>query len=322
MELELPPLQREPQFVFEGQAADHLRVFFGTVVQLSLAGGACVAQRHFRVLHQRVGILAVPGKSGEARSDRDRDLPLLDDKGFAEQRSRMFVGRRQQILMRAAAQIADHGEGSAAEVGDMFGLGETALEPVRNMLQEQIARPAAVGVVDQAQPLDVDDGDREARAATGRVVQHPGQSLAEQGALGETGLRIEVRQKLDRRILLQVLQREGEVPGHLPQHPQFLLADGPGVPRSQHDDSHRRVVHEKGQCNDRFEPQFNHCPLDVERAQQFGRVVADEGGAGSEDLAGDAGRVRSRLRNRRTKFFDHILASAAPGNGLNAGGTR
>ncbi len=93
-------------------------------------------------------------------------------------------------------------------MGQPFRIGTVILEPVRDALQEAVARMPAVRVVDHTQMIDVEDTDGEPGQLVATTGQQPSQALTEQGALGQAGERIEVGQEVGGILPGEVLQGE------------------------------------------------------------------------------------------------------------------
>jgi hypothetical protein len=112
-------------------------------------------QRRFGVVHECFGVAAVCGVACEATLDRDRNRAPADSEGLAEYRVRGIVRR----ALAAAALGEDRHECAAAEVGKVGAATEAAFQAFGDALEDTIADVATMGVIDIAQPLDIEDDD-------------------------------------------------------------------------------------------------------------------------------------------------------------------
>jgi len=88
----------------------------------------------------------------------------------------------------------------------LLGVREVRLEPIRHTLQQAIARVPPEGIIDDAQVGDIEHGYLKTRQAVMAARQQPTQALAEQRALGKARQWLEIGQKVDRVLLVKVLQ--------------------------------------------------------------------------------------------------------------------
>jgi len=130
----------------------------------------------------------------------------LDPERLRKQSHQVVLQLAQRLIL-APGILQHHGKTTGPEVGEAVSA-ETGLEPIRDPLQQVIAGVASVRVVDDAQVLDIDDRHRRLCLFDLPTGQTRREALTEQHTLGKSGQRIEVRQKLHRAFLLEVLQRE------------------------------------------------------------------------------------------------------------------
>ena len=147
---------------------------------------------------------------------------------------------------------------------------------------------AAEGVVDRSQPLHIDGDHHHLLGLAGVAAERARQPLAEEGALGESGHRIEVREEADRVLLVQVLQREGQVGGDLLQHPHLLLAEPArlGAPHREGPDG--SMVDEKRNRGQRADAKRLHRGAETQGTYHLRHIVADGHLARAQRPDGDA----------------------------------
>ncbi len=272
-------------------------------------------ERGFGVLHQRGGIRAVIGAQRKTRAHSDWNAVPFDHERLAEQFLHLLLADRPDFLAAARALRAQQGKGAAIEVRDLVGLREVLLQAIRHMLQQQVAGAAPEGIIDDAQALDVHDDDR-VMGLLAHSTHHALRALAEQRPLGQARLRIEVRQEARLVVTLQVLQAEREVAGHLPEHVQFLGADGAGILRGQQQHADGSAVHQQRQHHHRAQAHADHQRVEAGRFIRLAGVVADELLAGTDHLADHTGLRRRGIGHVGAQVLRQDLVQSTPGNGL------
>ena len=90
----------------------------------------------------------------------------------------------------------------AAQPTEQIAAADDAAQPIGEALEHEIADVVAIGVVDALEMVDVENHQRQRRAAHARVLDHRREMALEEAAIVEAGQRVEQRQ-LDR--LLHVL---------------------------------------------------------------------------------------------------------------------
>src|SRR5258707_9844226 len=108
-------------------------------------------------------------------------------------------------MVLAAGVLEQHCETTCAEIRKALGA-EAAAQAVGNHAQQIIAGVPPIGVVDDAQVLDVDYGHGGLRFLRLAHSQAGGEPFAEQDSLGETRERVEIRKELDGIFLLKILE--------------------------------------------------------------------------------------------------------------------
>ncbi len=196
-------------------------------------------ERRFGVLHQGVGRIRVMRIEGEPGADRDPQFMAVDIEGLDE-------GLRRRVLhdpsgVRRAAHLGEHhGKGAAAEVRHAFGIRVRLLEPRRHLLDQPVAHVAAERIVDGAQFLHIEHHDGAAVAVGGVVSQALRQALTEERPLGEAGQAVEIRQKVNGFVLVEVLKRKTQIGGQFQQNAQFGLVENLALRAVQRDHADRR----------------------------------------------------------------------------------
>ncbi len=71
----------------------------------------------------------------------------------------MLLRHGRYVLQRERSELPQHGERPAAEMRYVLRLREAPLQAVGDMLQQQIPGAASVGIIDEAQALDVEHRD-------------------------------------------------------------------------------------------------------------------------------------------------------------------
>src|ERR1700730_11640329 len=142
-------------------------------------------------------------------------------------------------------------KGSAAQVGQLLGVREVRFEPIRDTLQQAIARVSPEGIIDDAQVGDIEYRYLKTRQAISAARQQPTQAFAEERTLGKAGQRLEIRQKVHRLLLVKVLQGEGQVGGDLLEQQQLILTNNGGGPGAAKEGPDRGVVDSQRQTRER-----------------------------------------------------------------------
>src|ERR1700730_6221003 len=107
------------------------------------------------------------------------------------------------------------------------------------------------GIIDDAQMVDIEYGDCEPWQALRPPREQAAEALAEQGALGEAGERLEVGKEPHRILLVEVLQTEGQVGGELLEQQHLIRANETGRERATEKGPDRGIVHAQREAGER-----------------------------------------------------------------------
>ncbi len=234
--------QRSPQSVLQRQPLRQLGTQVQAMMQVLLTGRLRLAQRRLRVLQQRLCVGSVGAAAGQAGLHRHRQRPAVDLERGIEQVDRVIAQEAQRFLLRARVP-QDHGEISGTEIGELLRAVDGLLQPVRDLLEQEIADVPSLGVVDHAQVFDVEHGDGGWPGVLFEPREVAGQALAEQVVLREAGQAIVVRQEFHRALFRKVLQREREVGGHFVENAQLPVAHRAGLAGREHEHAHGGPIH-------------------------------------------------------------------------------
>jgi hypothetical protein len=253
VELELLALDGAAQAMFHGHARHHGRRPLEPMRQVFLAAALGAAQRLLGVLDQRVGVIAIVGVTRETAFHVHRDATAFHVEWRAKHLDDLGLHPVHGLVL-VAVGLHDHGEGAGAEVRQPLGGIRMALEPIGNLLEQQVAGVTAERIVDGREVFDVEHGHRRRTAAADARFQRADQAIAEQAALGEAGERVVIRQETDLVFLVEVLQRKRQVGHELAQHALLFVADRAGIIGSEQQRADGRAVHQQREGDDAAEP--------------------------------------------------------------------
>ncbi len=238
-------------------------------------------------------------------------------KGSPKMASACRYPARLDFFLRAITLRADQRESAAGEMCDLIGLWIIVLESICDMSQQQIARSAPEGVVDDAQPLDVHHDSGVAGTAAGGTgdkaldgVRRTGDAWPGRSA-----------------------NRNGT--GNVPSYPavctgarttgcrqppaNISISSAPTIFESRaHSTSTAMTAPSmtSGQNGNRPQAGVDHQRIEVHRGRLGRRIAADEFLACPDDLADDTGFASSRLRHIGAQLLCHLVVDATPGHGL------
>lgn len=147
---------------------------------------------------------------------------------------------RGQDVRGPIGDIQQDGVLVTAEAGDRVGGAHRPLDPAADLTQQDVAGRMAEAVVDQLEPVDVEEQDRERRTGPLHPLDRHEEVVQEQGSVGQPGERVVQRQPpqglLGLLAVADVRQRAGEpaqpaavahgdAPGHHPQPGPVAPAD-------------------------------------------------------------------------------------------------
>ena len=124
-----------------------------------LARALGAAQRGLRVLHERVRVVAVVGITREPALHIDRNASAVDGERRAEHLGHLLLEPVHGLVF-VAIRFQDQSERAATEMREQLGGIEVALQPVRHLLQQQVARVPPERIVERREMLDVEHRDR------------------------------------------------------------------------------------------------------------------------------------------------------------------
>ena len=164
MQFELAPLERKAQAVLQRQPSHVLGTRRGTVLHHQFARCAGMPQRGLGVLHQRHRIRdRASGDSAKPeRIATGIDRPSISER-FAEQLPGLLLADDLRI---ASARIHALPSGAISakvpppKCAIWSVCGHDSLQAIRHMLQQQVAGAPPEGVIDDAEPFDVEHDDR------------------------------------------------------------------------------------------------------------------------------------------------------------------
>ena len=186
-----------------------------------------------------------------------------------------------------------------------------ALQPIRDLLQQQVTRVTAEGIVDARKLLDVEHRHRGCPAPADACLERPHQALTEQPALGEPGERIEVGQETDFVFLVEVLQGKRQVRDQLAQHARLFVTHGADVVRGEHQRAHRRAIDQQWIGHHAPETGIHeHGPRSQPHVELL-KIVADHRGAGAQHAADDARVFTGRLGNAERELLRDLGVDTA-----------
>ena len=194
------------QAMLQGEPGRQLRAEVEAMVMVLLAGGLCLTQSCFGILHERLRIRARGTAAGKTRFDRYGDIVGFYPEWPLEQSNDVLL----QLAKRGVLSIGvheEHPKATGAHVGERVRV-ESCPQAVGNQGEQVVARMSALRVIDDAQMLDVDDRDRGLRFFRLARCQPGRQAFAEQDPFGKSRQRVEVGEKLDGTFLLEILQCE------------------------------------------------------------------------------------------------------------------
>ena len=211
------------------------------MVLIALPGVLRDLEGSLRVLHQLASLLTVFRIAGEPAFDLHGDLAPIDVERTGKHAGHVIV-QGAELGLEVLRQGVHAYEGASTQVGQLFGIREVGFQTIRDALQQPIPGVAPQGVVDHAQVRKIEHRHRQARQALGAAGQEPAESLAEQRAFGQSRQRLEIGQVAHRLVLIEVLQRKGQVGGDLLEQQHLVLPDDGMIACAAKECSDRRVV--------------------------------------------------------------------------------
>jgi hypothetical protein len=183
-EPELAVLEAAAQVARDGE---HVRRRVGLGDLHAAARRAALGQVHRGVgpLDQRGDVLAVLGPAGDAQRRADLELDALDQEGLGERGEDLLADLGAGLGVRRGRQ--QHGELVAAQARDRVAGAQHAGDPRPDEPQEAIAVVVAQRVVDELEPVEVEEHHDRAGARArggGHGTLH---AIVEQRAVGQTG---------------------------------------------------------------------------------------------------------------------------------------
>ncbi|MHC2670564.1 hypothetical protein ACVI1J_002727 [Bradyrhizobium diazoefficiens] len=170
--------------------------------------------------------------------------------GLGERREQ--PGRNPLHVVDLAALVEDHHELVAAEARHHVACPQRTAQPVRHFEQEQIAGLVAQRIVDDLEPVEIDEQNRKtvivALRGVDRLAQQPVEGLAVR-QVGQAVMRGEVFDSLVRLVLLvgaiEILHRKGDVVGETLQQLDELGREGARFGRHVDHDADGLVVRDE-----------------------------------------------------------------------------
>jgi hypothetical protein len=189
------------------------------------------------------------------------------------------------LLLRVVSQRDKADKGAPTQVGQPIGVCVVRLEAIRDTLQQPIADMTPMSIVDHREVIDIKDFDGELLNMGRAPRQQATEALAEQGSLGQTGQRIEVRQEVGGVLFVQVLQGEGEVGGDFFEEFELLLADEAGLEGTEEEGADGCLIDSQGQAGDGADAGCQQIVPAADRLIRLGDIVAQDGFTGTHHPA-------------------------------------
>ena len=139
---------------------------------------------------------------------------------------------------------------------------------------------------------------RQARQALRAAGQQAAEALAEQRALGKPRERLEVRQEVDGVLLVEILQREGQVGSHLLQQEQ-LVRPNDITPPTEQESPDRRVVDPQWQAGEGLNPRGYELVPSIDNVGEALDVLAEHGNACAHDASHETRIAALLIRDRK-----------------------
>ena len=142
------------------------------------------------------------GASAIADADVDVDLVVVEREGLSQ--AFEHTPAQEMSIVRLLDADLNDAEFVAAQARHGVGRPHAGLQPLGGLLQQEIARAVAEGVVDLLEVIEVEAKDRGPEAAPAGVRQGKVQALAQQHAVRQAGQRVMQRQVLGLRLGLDL----------------------------------------------------------------------------------------------------------------------
>src|SRR5579863_60899 len=199
-EHELLALERAPQMRLELEALRHQRI------QLVREELEVVASAVLRAIHRRIGmfeqsrgVLAILGMQGDTDAAAHEELALLDDPGLRDRTE--HLAHELPDAVRPPVPVDEQHELIATEPSDRVAVAHTRAKSARHALQKLIAEVMSETVVDELEPIEIHEGDRDAPPGAGRGQQCLLQPVLQQRAIRQPRERVVVRLMLDAHLI-------------------------------------------------------------------------------------------------------------------------
>ncbi len=315
MQHEFVVLEPPPQLVFERELPCDSGGHFARMELVALAGFPGFQQRRFGIGKQRVHPCAIVRVQRDSRLRRHAQLGIVHPERLREALAPDPLDVAADL--GPALDIGHHDRKMIGAYSRDVGAVCCALQALRQLREQFVARLPAERIIDRLEALDIDQNQRQLALRLLRGVQVLAHPLVEQVAIGQTGEHVVIGKVVEPGRLFDMVERERNVARQLGQQLHFLFVEEPRLGSDQRERSCRLSGHEQRQHDHGPEARCQHLVLQQDSRVELD-VVRNHGTRVADCLRGKRAlsrRVPADVDVQRGSVF---TADALPGDRLQA----